>query len=95
MNEKELESLRQSVQDIDQNLASLLEKRLQVSQAIGKHKLKARKPLYDAAQDERHIHELSELLEKASQRGDVIKWVRRLRDIGRKVQTALVMKAGK
>ena len=63
MDENELEELRRSVGDIDQNLVSLLEKRLQVSQSMTQRQLKAHTPVYDAAREEKNIHDLSELLD--------------------------------
>ena len=73
MDETELEVLRQSVRGIDQELVPLLEKRLKVSQTVAKCRLKARVPVYDADQEEKNIHNLSELLDRVSQRRDFIK----------------------
>ena len=88
MDENELEELRRSVGDIDQNLVSLLEKRLQVSQSMTQRQLKAHVPVYDAAREEKIVHDLSELLVHVSQRRDFMKWSQRLMGIGKKVQKA-------
>ncbi len=92
MDEKELEELRQSVRQIDKNLVALFEKRLEVAQSIAQYKIKAHKPIYDAAREEKNIHELSALLEDVSQRPDFIKWYQLLMDISKKVQQAVVGK---
>ncbi|HBK28052.1 MAG TPA: hypothetical protein DDY92_05865 [Dialister sp.] len=89
MDENELEELRRSVGDIDQNLVSLLEKRLQVSQSMAQRQLKAHVPVYDAAREEKIVHDLSELLVHVSQRRDFMKWSQRLMGIGKKVQKAV------
>ncbi len=86
MDENELEELRQSVGDIDQNLVSLFEKRLQVSQSMAQRQLKAHAPVYDATREEKTVHDLSELLVHVSQRRDFMKWSQRLIRIGKKVQ---------
>ena len=85
MDENELEELRRSVGDIDQNLVSLLEKRLQVSQSMAQRQLKAHVPVYDAAREEKNIHDLSELLVHVSQRRDFMKWSQRLMGFSKNV----------
>ena len=89
MDENELEELRRSMGNIDQNLVSLLEKRLQVSQSMTQRQLKAHTPVYDAAREEKNIHDLSELLDHVSQRREFIKGFQRLMGIGKKVQKAV------
>lgn len=89
MDENELEELRRSMGNIDQNLVSLLEKRLQVSQSMAQRQLKAHVPVYDAAREEKIVHDLSELLVHVSQRRDFMKWSQRLMGIGKKVQKAV------
>ncbi len=90
MDEKELETLRQSVRKIDKDLAKLFQKRLELSKSIAAYKLKANKPIYDAKREEKNIKDLSELIEDVSQRPDFIKWYQMLMDISKKVQTKLI-----
>ncbi len=90
MEEKELETLRQSVRKIDKDLAELFQKRLELSKNIAAYKLKANKPIYDAAREAKNIEDLSKLLEDMSQRPDFIKWYQMLMDISKKVQEKLI-----
>ena len=85
MDETELEVLRQSVRGIDRELVPLLEKRLKVSQTVAKCQLKARVPVYDADQEEKNIHNLSELLDHVSQQKDFIMGYQLLMGVGKKV----------
>lgn len=90
MDEKELDTLRQAVRQIDTDLAALFEKRLALSRSIAQYKLKANKPIYDASREEKNIKELSLLLEDVSQRPDFIRWYQLLMDISKKVQKEFI-----
>ncbi len=90
MDEKELALLRESIREIDKDLAALFEKRLALSKGIAEYKLKAHKPIYDAEREAKNIEDLSKLLEDVSQRPDFIKWYQMLMDISKKVQEKLI-----
>ena len=90
MEDKELEALRNSVRNIDKELAALFEKRLALSKSIAQCKLKAEIPVFDGKREAKNIEELAQLIEDMSARPDFIRWYQMLMDISKKVQNRFI-----
>ena len=90
LNESELNDLRNNIREIDKDLVSLFEKRLTLSKAVA-YKLKAEKPIFDEAREEKNIREVSELLQHVSEKQNFIRWYTLLMDISKDIQKKLIL----
>ena len=95
MEDKELETLRNSVRKIDKDMVALFEKRLALSKCIARRKVEAELPIFDGAREEKNIQALSSMIENLSMRPDFIRWYRMLMDISKKVQRDFIKGEGK
>ena len=91
LNESELNDLRNNIREIDKDLVSLFEKRLTLSKAVAAYKLKAEKPIFDEAREEKNIRAVSELLQHVSEKQNFIGWYTLLMDISKDIQKKLIL----
>ena len=82
----ELKDLRDSIRDIDTQMAALFEKRMALSKLVAQRKLKANLSIYDEKRENENIEAISRLIQKASEKPLFIRWYKMLMDISKKVQ---------
>ena len=54
-----LQDLRKKIDDIDNDLLELFQKRMDISAEIARYKLENKLPVYDPAREQQKLHELS------------------------------------
>lgn len=82
----QLKDLRDSIRDIDTQMAALFEKRMALSKLVAQRKLKANLSIYDEKRENENIEAISQLIQKASEKPLFIRWYKMLMDISKKVQ---------
>lgn len=85
--QRSIDQLRQEINDIDEKLMSLLEKRLNVAQEIAEYKSIHNLPIYDAKREQAVIEKNLALLKNRELYGEgVKKIIQNIMDISKDIQ---------
>ena len=89
-NVKQLEEVRQEIDEIDAQLAKLFEKRMQAANEVAQYKMENDMPVFDPVREKVVIQKSKEQIHDESLKEDYGAWIQKLMDISKKRQRQMM-----
>ncbi len=90
----QLEKLRVKIDEIDQQIVSLIEARMEVCEQVGRYKIENQKQVFDKVREQQKLEKVAELAQKKENKEVVKEVFEQLMTVSRNAQHHLLMESG-